>query len=124
MTLLLFSLVLFSFINNVSIENVISAIRLSNAAKLSEYFDARVDITLPGKSDNYSKSQAELILKDFFQQNRVKSFDIKHKGENADGSFFCVGTLETNIGSYRTKIFLKNKSGAQVLQEFGLELIQ
>lgn len=123
-TLVLFSVVLCSFSTLISIEDVISAIRLGDISRLSAYFDSRVDISLPGRSENYSRSQAELILKDFFHTNRIKSFEVKHKGENNDGSFFCVGTLQTSIGTYRAKIFLKNKSGDQVLQEFGLELIQ
>jgi hypothetical protein len=124
MALVAISIGLFSFQVAISIEDVISAMRVGNASKLSEYFDARVDVSLPGRSDNYSKSQAEMILKDFFHSNKVRSFDVKHRGENKDGSLFCVGTLETSIGAYRAKFFMKNKAGDQVLQEIGFELMQ
>lgn len=107
-----------------SIDDVVSAMRSGNANQLSRYFDTRVDISLPGKSDNYSKSQAEMILKDFFANNKVKNFQIKHRGENKDGSLFCVGTLQTTNGNFRTKFFMKQKGEQQVVQEMGFELIE
>lgn len=103
-----------------SIDEVVTAIRSGDANQLSKYFDERVDISLPGKNDNYSKSQGELILKDFFSNNDVKDFLIKHKGEN-NGSEFCFGVLRTQSGNYRTKLYMKQKGNRQVLQEIGLQ---
>lgn len=121
---LAFSLFLVSFASYYySIDDVVTAMRSGDANQLSRYFDTRVDVSLPGKSDNYSKSQAEMILKDFFTSNKVKNFQIKHRGENKDGSLFCVGTLQTNNGNYRTKFFMKQKGEQQVVQEIGFELI-
>jgi hypothetical protein len=98
------------------IDEVIAALRSGNASELTKYIDESVDITLPDKSDNYSKAQASMILKNFFSSNGVKSFEVKHKGDNA-GSEFCIGTLNTNSGSYRTTVFMKTKNGRQVLKE-------
>jgi len=104
-----------------SIEEVVGAMRTGNASQLSKFFDSRVDISLPNKSDNYSKSQAEMILKDFFNSNEVKNFQIKHKGENSDGSQFCIGLLQTRSGNFRTKLYMKQKGDRQVLQEIGFQ---
>ncbi|MFT3825727.1 MAG: DUF4783 domain-containing protein [Chitinophagaceae bacterium] len=106
-----------------SIDDVITAMKSGNASQLSKYFDARVDISLPGKNDNYSKSQAEMILKDFFSTNEVKSFQVKHKGEQS-GSQFCIGVLQTRNGNYRTKFFMKQKGETQVVQELVFELVE
>ncbi len=95
------SLVLVSFAPLYSIDDVVAAMRTGNATQLSKYFDSRVDLSLPGKSDNYSKSQAEMILKDFFGNNTVKNFIVKHKGEQ-NGSQFCIGLLQTKSGNFRT----------------------
>lgn len=122
---LAFSLFLVSFASYFySIDDVVAAMRSGDASQLSRYFDNRIDISLPGKSDNYSKSQGEMILKDFFTSNKVKSFQIKHRGENKDGSLFCVGTLQTSNGNYRTKFFMKQKGEQQVVQEIGFELVE
>lgn len=98
------------------IDEVVGALRSGNVSELAKYIDDSVDITLPDKSDSYSKSQATMILRDFFSNNGIKGFEVKHKGDNA-GSQFCIGTLNTNSGSYRTTIFMKTKNGKQVLKE-------
>jgi Domain of unknown function (DUF4783) len=105
-----------SFRPSFSIDDVASAIRSGNVAQLSSYLDNRVDITLPEKSDTYSKTQAEMIIRDFFQTNEVQNFQVKHKGENG-GSEFCIGLLKTRNGDYKTVLFMKWKADRQLLQE-------
>jgi len=114
------SLFLTSFAPSYSIEEVLTALRTGNANQLAKYFDTRVDISLPNKSDNFSKNQAEMILKDFFASNVVKNFQVKHKGEN-NGSQFCIGLLETRNGNFRTKLYMKQKGALQVVQEIAFQ---
>jgi len=109
-----------SFVTNIGIDDVIAAMRTGNSGAVAKYFDSSVEISMPDKSNSYSKSQAELVLKDFFASNPVKSFEIIHKGENA-GSQYCIGTLQTKNGAYRTTIFMKQKGDRQVLQELRFE---
>ena len=118
----LFTLVglLSSFILRAGIDDVISAMRTGNSGQVAKYFDNNVEISMPDKSNSYSKSQAELVLKDFFVSHPVKGFEVIHKGENA-GSQYCIGTLQTKNGTYRTTIFMKQKGDGQVLQELRFE---
>ena len=109
-----------SFKVNTGIDEVVAAMRSGNSTLIAKYFDDLVDISMPDKSNTYSKNQAELVLKDFFTNNPVKKFEIIHKGENA-GSQFCIGTLYTKNGSFRTTIFMKQKDGGQLLQELRFE---
>ena len=105
-----------------SIDEVIGALRSGNSSDLSRYFDENVDLTLPDKSDSYSKAQAQLIVKDFFMNNGVKGFDLKHKGDSP-GGHFCIGTLQTNSGNFRTNVFMKIKSGREVIKEIRFQAI-
>jgi len=114
------SLLLLSFKPSYSIDEVVAALRSGNASQLAKYFDSRVDISLPNKSDNFSKNQAEMILKDFFATNQVKNFVVKHKGEN-NGSQFCIGLLQTRNGNFRTKLYMKQKGDQQVVQEIAFQ---
>ncbi|MEO6231838.1 MAG: DUF4783 domain-containing protein [Ferruginibacter sp.] len=109
-----------SFVLLAGIDDVIAAMKSGNSGQVAKYFDSSVEISMPDKSNSYSKSQAELVLKDFFQNNPVKGFEIIHKGENA-GSQYCIGTLLTKNGAFRTTIFMKQKGDAQVLQELRFE---
>lgn len=109
-----------SFTVRLGIDDVIAAMKTGNALQVAKFFDNNVEISMPDKSNSYSKSQGELVLKDFFTTNMVKSFDVIHKGENA-GSQYCIGTLVTKGGSFRTTIFMKQKGDQQVLQELRFE---
>ena len=99
---------------------MLNGVKSGNAAQIARFFDNTVEITMPDKSNNYSKSQAELVLKDFFSNNPVNGFEIIHKGEN-NGSQYCIGTLVTKNGSFRTTIFMKQKGDKQLLQEIRFE---
>ncbi len=102
------------------IDEMVAAMKTGNTVMISKFFDNTVEITLPDKGGSYSKSQAEIILKDFFANNPVKSFEVIHKGQNA-GSQYCIGTLVTRNGSFRTTIYMKQKGELQVLQELRFE---
>lgn len=117
------ALVLSSFTTQNTIDNVISALRSGNASELSKYFDDNVELTLPDKSDSYSKAQAQQIVRDFFSNNSVKGFDLKHKGDSP-GGHFCIGTLQTGAGNFRTNVFLKSKNGREVVKEIRFQPVE
>jgi Domain of unknown function (DUF4783) len=113
-------LLLSSFSLFASIDEVVNCLKNGDAAQLARFFDNTVEITMPDKSNNYSKNQAEVVLKDFFVTNGIKAFQVLHKGENA-GSQYCIGTLVTKNGSFRTTVFMKQKGERQLLQGIRLE---
>ena len=120
-TLIAMAAVMSSFAVLSSIDEVVTALKTGNVPVIAKFFDNTVELTMPDKSNNYSKSQAEMVLKDFFSTNGVKSFEVLHKGENA-GSQYCIGTLNTKSGSFRTTIFMKLKAEKQFLQEIRFEV--
>jgi hypothetical protein len=109
--------------NNSSIDEVIGALRSGNANELSRYFDDNVEVTLPVKSDSYSKAQAQLILKDFFANNDVRGFELKHKGDSP-GGHYCIGTLQTKSGNFRAHIFMKSKGEKELVKELRFQPIE
>ncbi len=109
--------------NGMEMEDVLGALKTGNAAKLSRYFDIRVDISLPEKTDNYSRTQAEMIIRDFFSVNNVSNFETKFKGDN-NGSKYCIGLLRTRHGDFRTKLFMKQRDNKQLLQEIAFQLVE
>ncbi|MGG9971234.1 DUF4783 domain-containing protein [Ferruginibacter sp. SUN002] len=119
-TFLSLLIILSSFTILSGLDEVVNAMKTGNFNVISKYFDNNVEISMPDKTNSYSKSQAALVLKDFFTTNSVNGFDIIHKGENA-GSQYCIGTLKSKNGVYRTTIFMKQKADVQVLQELRFE---
>jgi hypothetical protein len=115
------SFILCSF-TSLSVDDVVTAMKNGNASQISRFFDNTVEITFPDKSNSYSKSQAELVLKDFFNTNGVKTFMVVHRGDNEnENSQYCVGILQTKNGEFRTTFYLKQKGERQLLQELRFE---
>jgi hypothetical protein len=102
------------------LDDVIGAMKAGSSDQLAKYFDNVVEITMPDKSNSYSKSQAEMIMKDFFNNYKVKSFDVLHKGDNGSSNY-CIGNLQTKDGKFRTTLFVKQKGDKQFLQEIRIE---
>ena len=123
-SLLAVSLVMMSsFTQPGAIDEVISALRSGDAAGISKHFDDNVELGLPVKSDSYSKAQAQIILKDFFGNNAVKGFELKHKGDSPGGQY-CIGTLQTKSGNFRAHVFMKSKGNKDVVKEIRFTSIE
>jgi hypothetical protein len=110
------AVILVSYRSFDNMDVVVTAIRSGNVTQLSPFFDVRVDITLPDKSDTYSRTQAEMVIGDFFNTNVVQNFKITQQGESG-GTFFCAGILQTRSGNYRTTLFFRQKGDKHFLQE-------
>jgi hypothetical protein len=116
------ALVLISYRSFDNMDAVVTAIRTGNVTRLSPFFDSRVDISLPDKSDTYSRTQAEMVIGDFFSNNTVQNFKITQQGESG-GTFFCTGLLVTRSGNFRTTMFFKQKGDKHYLQEIRFQAV-
>lgn len=104
-------------------DDVAAAVKTGNAASVAKFFSANVDLKILDKEDIYSKAQAELILKDFFSKNPIKSFAVMHKGTSKSGDQFAIGTYETTAGKKFRSYFLFKKEGAGLtIQQFRFEV--
>src|ERR1700686_5178508 len=108
------AIILVSYRSFDNMDVVVTAIRSGNVTQLSPFFDVRVDISLPDKSDTYSKTQAEMVIGDFFNTNGVRNFKITQQGESGE-TFFCAGILQPRAGNYRTTLFFKHKGDKHLL---------
>jgi hypothetical protein len=48
---------------------------------------------------------------------------VKHKGDQGGGQF-CIGTLQTKSGNYRTMVFMKAKGNKQVMKEIRFQSVE
>ena len=102
-------------------DDIVAALKTGNVEKMSKYFDNTIDVTVPGKSNSFSKGQAELVIKDFFNLNKVRAFELQHSGSNPSSNFI-IGTLTTAGGTYRTTVYMRTKGDKQLIQ--GVEFEQ
>lgn len=103
------------------IEDVAGTLGKGDASQLSGFLDQTVEITLHQKSNSYSRNQAQVVLRDFFQLHQVRRFDVLHRGENV-GSRFCIGMLHTRTGDFRTTLFMKQRADRMLIQEIRFEI--
>ena len=101
-------------------DEVVASMKSGNSAQLGRFFDQTVQIHLPENSGSFSRSKAVEILRNFFITHPVKGFQLIHAGQHT-GSEYCIGTLITLNGAYRTTIFMQQSAGVQVLQEIRME---
>src|ERR1035437_3070109 len=123
--LTLFLIGSFSFISNAAFDiydDISNAIQSGNSSVIAGYFNTTVDLTILAQEEVYSKTQAEIILKDFFSKNTPKSFSMLHKGTSKEGSMYGIGSLLTNQGgSFRVYFYLKQIGGKNFIKELRFE---
>lgn len=105
------------------VEAVTKALQSGNASEIAKQFDKVIDITINNEQATYSKSQAEVVLKTFFNSNIVSSFTPKHKGSPSENnSVYLIGDLITKDSKkYRVYLYFKQKSSNLLLQEIRFE---
>ena len=67
------------------INNVRSSIKAGSSKELSNYLSDMVSLKIDGVQSNYSKTQAEYVLKDFFDKYRPSDFQYVHQGASEGG---------------------------------------
>jgi hypothetical protein len=104
-------------------DDVVTSLNGNSIENIVRYFDNVVDITLNNNQSTYSKSQAEMVIRNFFSKNAIYAFRIKYKGNASDdNSFYLIGDLKTNgHGVFRVYFFFKQKGKEHYLQEMKIE---
>jgi hypothetical protein len=84
--------------------------------RLIKYFDERVEITMWGRRQEYSRAQAQYVMTQFFQDYPSGSFGILHRG-TADGVAYALGELRSSTGTFEVNIFVKMAPGSSRVTE-------
>jgi hypothetical protein len=103
------------------LDQVAGALRSGNSKEVARYFDSSVEITILDRESSYSKTQGEMVLRDFFAKNQVSGFELKHRGTSGEGSTYGIGTLRTPSQQYRVYYYVKQKGAQQLIQEIRFE---
>ncbi|MEZ4773530.1 MAG: DUF4783 domain-containing protein [Bacteroidia bacterium] len=74
--------------------------------KLSKHFSERVEVTVLGKRQLLSKTQATYVIRDFFSNYPPDSFNTLHKG-STNGTLYALGVLRSEKGQFEVNIFIQ-----------------
>jgi len=101
-------------------QDAVMAVKRSDAETLSGSFNTNIEIILPHKTAVYSRKQAEMVLKDFFSNNKVSEFKLIHQGRKENASFAIANYYSAN-GRYRFTFLTKNKDGKIYIHQIRIE---
>jgi hypothetical protein len=103
---------------NPVIEGISRALNAGDVAALTQYFGAKVQVSIGDEENTYEKAKAAEAIKAFFSAKRPSGYASMHSGkskENADQ--YMIGNMSTEGGTYRVYIYLKTTSTSQTIQE-------
>ncbi|MBU1011303.1 MAG: DUF4783 domain-containing protein [Bacteroidetes bacterium] len=69
-----------------------------------------LELDIDRSKGKFSKSQAQMILKDWFALNKPASYELKQEGKTSS-SFYIIGFLYCDTGSYRIYMLLNETAG-------------
>lgn len=95
-----------------TLSNIGAAMKAGSSKELIKYCNNNLEIKLNGKTSNYSISQAEMVLRDFFLSNPPKGFDYIHQGSSPEGLKYTIGNYRVEDGSYRVVMVIKKAGDA------------
>lgn len=92
-------------------EPIVTAMRSGDAGGLAKFFSRMVDLGLPEKDHSYSKSQGEIVMKDFFRNSPPDTFELVQKGKTSDSQHFAICTYRSGARKYQVSINLHHNEG-------------
>lgn len=101
-------------------EKIVTAFRTGNASELAAFFNSTIELTVNNKEEIYSKTQAEIILKDFFASNPPSSFTLLHQG-GKETSKYAIGSLKSGTSNFRITFLLKSVNSNVFIHQLRIE---
>lgn len=92
-------------------EEITLSIKAGSSKELSSIFENNVELNINGNEGDYSKNQAELIIRDFFKKFPPVDFDIVHKGKSGNQINYFIGTYKSTGSNFRMLIKCKSVKG-------------
>ncbi|WP_158855785.1 DUF4783 domain-containing protein [Lunatibacter salilacus] len=102
------------------IDQIALSLKNSSSKDLAQFFDSSVEIKLGEIRGDYSKSQAEIVMRDFFKKFPAVSFLVLQQGESAEKIRYIIGKYQSKTDSFRILVKGKSKVDDQ-LKIYGLE---
>lgn len=87
---------------------------------IADHFANTIELIINEEEDIYSRSQAEIILRDFFSKNSPKKCEQVHL-INKPNSIWYVFNLQTNSGVFRTILDVKIESSNYIITSIKIE---
>jgi hypothetical protein len=105
-----------------SIDPIVSAISSGSSSELARFFDSSISMNVNGQQGEYSKNQAEIVLRDFFKKNPSLGFALIFQNENPGSLSTYVGEYSSNPGLF--KVFIKVSENGSGFRIYSLDFVK
>ena len=95
-------------------------IEAGDSEKLSAWFADNLELDITGSVNSCTRSQAKLIMRNFFNNNTPKKFSIIHKSGRPPMSY-AVGSLSAGADKFRVIIYVRTDEGKNSIQQLRIE---
>lgn len=95
--------------------------KTSNSRELSGYFSPLLEMNILTEENEYSKAQAELILRDFFSKHKPASVKILHRLNSSSNFRFGVLSFQTDKDRFRISISMTNEGEKFLIKVIRIE---
>lgn len=106
--------------SNDVIDNISIALSSGSAKELTNFFNDVVELKIDGEKENYSKKQAEVIIRNFFSKYPPVRFNKIHDGSSPEGLLYVLGKYSHKEGSHRVYMLIKQLDGKYKIDTFDL----
>lgn len=114
-------LLLFTSVNAQTVDILSAAIKMGNANQLSQLFNSSVEIIVGGNDKVYTKSQAQMVMGDFFKKNPAIDFSIVHNSQRKDSQFLIGNYITKNNKTFRIIFLLRNKDSKNLIHQIRIQ---
>ncbi|WP_235062821.1 DUF4783 domain-containing protein [Indibacter alkaliphilus] len=108
--------------NRESIDDIVSTFKYGSSRDLARFFDNGIDINISGIQGDYSKNQAEQVMRDFFKKFPPSDFTIVHKGNGTDLIINYIGNYKSDNSEFR--VFIKGKKNDENIRIYSLDIVK
>ncbi len=101
-------------------DNISIAMNSGSSKELSSFFSEAVELKIDGEQENYSKRQAEVVMRNFFSKYPPFQFERIHKGSSPEGLVYVLGEYTHKNGKHRVNILIKEFDGNYLIDTLNL----
>lgn len=95
--------------------------KTSNSGEISSYFAPMIELDILNEDGEYSKAQAELILRDFLSKNKPESVIVIHRLSSSSNYRLGVLSMQVDGNKFRLSISMAKDGTKFLIREIRIE---
>jgi len=103
-------------------DELLNVFQSGSSRDLARFFEQGVTININGNQGDYSKNQAELVMRDFFRKFPPVDFHLLHEGNNSEQMIYYIGVYKSVDVSFR--VFIRGKKDNNQVKFYSLDIVK